>query len=362
MKYPFMAIMPAMFAICLLPLKLQGAFYSISVIAGPGGIPFIAAGAITNTGSILGTANGTVAIWQNGATQLIASPANGEFSAEAINSSSSVVGLLYPNDSGTTAAAVWVNGQFTSLTPLTGDTGAVAYSVNETGMIVGASESSNGTSRAVVWQNGIATDLSNLLNGEPSFAKAINNAGQILARSVENSYLIDGTSVTPITSPTAGASVYANAVNNSGQVTGVVYTVGGQGQPFVWSNGTMAIGAPLSEIAPYDTEATSINDDGIMVGFSVSADGSQNAFIWNGLTPPEDLNTLIAPSSGWDLVTANSINNAGDIVGQGYFNGELEAFLLTPTTSPSITTPEPATFTLLALPFLPRRRQPTTKH
>ena len=43
-----------------------------------------------------------------------------------------------------------------------------------------------------------------------------------------------------------------------------------------------------------------------------------------------DLNNLIAPSSGWILNTANGINDAGQIVGNGTINGYTRGFLLTP--------------------------------
>jgi len=67
-----------------------------------------------------------------------------------------------------------------------------------------------------------------------------------------------------------------------------------------------------------------------------------------------DLNSLISPSSGWTLSAVAAINNSGDIVGYGLYNGNYEAFLLTPT-------PEPASLGLMAigamgLPLARRKR------
>lgn len=45
-----------------------------------------------------------------------------------------------------------------------------------------------------------------------------------------------------------------------------------------------------------------------------------------------DLNSLIPAVSGWELQFAGSINDAGQIVGQGRINGQSHAFLLTPVT------------------------------
>jgi hypothetical protein len=42
-----------------------------------------------------------------------------------------------------------------------------------------------------------------------------------------------------------------------------------------------------------------------------------------------NLNSLIPAGSGWTLITADDINNAGDIVGLGEFNGTFEGYFLT---------------------------------
>jgi hypothetical protein len=44
----------------------------------------------------------------------------------------------------------------------------------------------------------------------------------------------------------------------------------------------------------------------------------------------QDLNKMISPRSGWVLLQANGINDAGQIVGDGLFHGQSHAFLLTP--------------------------------
>jgi hypothetical protein len=46
----------------------------------------------------------------------------------------------------------------------------------------------------------------------------------------------------------------------------------------------------------------------------------------------KDLNTLIPRNSGWELTSAKSINDAGQIVGNGVINGQNHAFLATPIT------------------------------
>lgn len=43
-----------------------------------------------------------------------------------------------------------------------------------------------------------------------------------------------------------------------------------------------------------------------------------------------DLNDLIAATSGWILESANSINSKGQITGRGKHDGKERAFVLTP--------------------------------
>lgn len=43
-----------------------------------------------------------------------------------------------------------------------------------------------------------------------------------------------------------------------------------------------------------------------------------------------DLNDLIPPGAGWVLTDAIDINNDGQIVGNGYLDGAVRAFLLMP--------------------------------
>ena len=58
-----------------------------------------------------------------------------------------------------------------------------------------------------------------------------------------------------------------------------------------------------------------------------------------------DLNTLIAPGSGWILTEARDINDRGQIVGYGQTTQGTRAFLLTPV-------PEPATNLMAVLAAL----------
>ena len=85
-----------------------------------------------------------------------------------------------------------------------------------------------------------------------------------------------------------GSAGMAHAINNSGQVAGMAYTANSQLRAALWQGGTVA-------------------DLGILPG-----------------------------GSGWDLLDATSINDAGQIVGHGRVGGQTEvhAYLLTPVGTP----------------------------
>jgi probable HAF family extracellular repeat protein len=167
-----------------------------------------------------------------------------------------------------------------------------AYDINNVGQITGSANRPNGPQHAFRYQNGVMTDLGVLAGTTASQGLAINDLGQVVGRSFY----------------TTGTGVEVNSA-------------------FLYSGSTMVnLGYG---------QAFGINNAGDVVG----CDGS-HAFIYQNGTMI-DLNTLIAPGSGWTLSAAFAINDAGQIVGQGSFNGN-KAFLLTPI-------PEPATVSLLAV-------------
>jgi probable HAF family extracellular repeat protein len=65
-----------------------------------------------------------------------------------------------------------------------------------------------------------------------------------------------------------------------------------------------------------------------VVGRSQNAGSEMRAFLYSGSML--DLNSLLPPGSGWTLVDATGINNAGQITGTGLSQGQVRAFLLTP--------------------------------
>jgi probable HAF family extracellular repeat protein len=86
----------------------------------------------------------------------------------------------------------------------------------------------------------------------------------------------------------------------------------------------------LGTLGGDESGADGIDAGGQVVGWSMTSDGSEHAFLYDhrGM---HDLNELIPAGTGWTLTEAGAIDNAGNIVGIGRFNGQPRGFLLTPS-------------------------------
>jgi probable HAF family extracellular repeat protein len=83
--------------------------------------------------------------------------------------------------------------------------------------------------------------------------------------------------------------------------------------------------------------ATGINNQGMVVGNATSYNGTLHAFLWKSPGAIQDLNWLIPPASGWELSTAEAINDKNEIVGTGLFGGSQRAYKLAPMAVQSVT-------------------------
>jgi probable HAF family extracellular repeat protein len=96
----------------------------------------------------------------------------------------------------------------------------------------------------------------------------------------------------------------------------------------------------------WDSDASGINNSAHDVVGTAELDenapdyfaAESHAVIWPSGGPAADLNLLLDPSlvvsescpSCWELIGANAINDRGQIVGTGSYQGHFHAFLLTP--------------------------------
>jgi probable HAF family extracellular repeat protein len=183
------------------------------------------------------------------------------------------------------------------------------------------------------------------LGGTYNEATGINASGQVAGDSsngnaVSHAFLYSGSKMIDL-GTLGGQNSYACGINDSGQNFGDSSTTGDAAwHAFLYSGSTMTDLGTLGGTYSY---AWGINASGQVVG-----DSDGHAFLYSGSTMT-DLNTLIDPASGWTLRAAEGINDAGQIVGCGYINGQTHAFLLD--------TPEPTTLLLLGLGGLALRNR-----
>lgn len=174
-----------------------------------------------------------------------------------------------------------------------GGTGSYAWSINDSGQVVGGAWTSDAEDHAFLYSGGVMNDLGTL-GGTHSSAYSINDSGEVVGVSditgdVGVHAFLYGDGVMNDLGTLGGTKSWAFGINNSGQVVGTTLTTGNvEYHAFLYSDGVM-----------------------------------------------NDLNDLLPTSSGWALSYARGINNNGQIVGYGYNpNGQFNAFLLTPTVVP----------------------------
>ncbi len=158
------------------------------------------------------------------------------------------------------------------------------------------------------------------------------------------------TALGTLTGPSPGPYFSAAfGVSNAGTVVGESGPVSGPAGTHAISVDSTGKMTDLGSMGGAYTAALAINAQGAIVGEGQDSGGAFRAFITDGhaLT---DLNSLIAPIAGFTLVSATSINDAGQIAGYGHFATDPAGFyheiLLSPTslgTSSLLPTPDPAT-------------------
>lgn len=289
----------------------------------------------------------------SGTVDLGTLPGGENANAFGINNSGQVVGWSTTSSGfgGGTTAFIWdsVNGM-QNLGYLTGGTrDSFAYGINDAGKVVGGSRTGTSGGHAFVWDavNGMV-DIGLLPGGgDSSQAYSINNSGLVVGDSVVGSarigFIWDNVngmqSIGSLSAVIQSSTAYD--INDTGKVAGVSKTDTNVNHAMIWDsvNGMVDIHAGL-----VSSEAHSINNLGQVVGFG--SDGVNGvAFLWDQSNGMRNINTLLnANSAGWNIRTAYGINNNGQIVGSGIFNGQLKAFIATPDA-----VPEPATMAVFAV-------------
>ena len=127
-----------------------------------------------------------------------------------------------------------------------------------------------------------------------------------------------------------GLNAYGVAINNAGTIAGYGDFAGGSHAFIISARGS------LVDIGVTDgfssSVAAGLNNLGQVVGTLSSGGSGGHAFFWDQAVGLFDLNTLLDPAerASWVLTSATGINDRDQIAGQGYVNGQLHGFVLTP--------------------------------
>src|SRR5207249_4345433 len=160
----------------------------------------------------------------------------------------------------------------------------------------------------------IPIDLGTLLGGSTSFAYAVNDSGQVVgfsetaAGGAFHAFLWTAAGGAVDLGTLGGRGSEAHGVNASGQVVGFSETVaGGAYHAFSWTvKGGMI---DLGTLGGSFSVAEAVNDSGEVVGCADAADGSVHAFSWTAAGGMVDLGTLGNASE------ASGVNASGQVVG-----------------------------------------------
>jgi probable HAF family extracellular repeat protein len=222
--------------------------------------------------------------------------------------------------------AIWENGEIQELPIAPKDFEGVAEGINDNGQVVGASgicaafNPITGINlqplHALLWETGTVSDLGGLGGtgqGFGNLAYSINNQGQVVGASDLrgnanfHSFLwTRGTGMQDLGTLTGDVNSVAIGINDVGDVVGASLDAMFNLRAYLWKNGTMTdlntlipAGSPLSLMT-----ACSINSSGQIVGFAVDSKGNIHGY----LATPSDVsgNVVNAAVTPLSLTTSQS--------------------------------------------------------
>ena len=207
--------------------------------------------------------------------------------------------------------------------------------INDNGKIIGHGNYLGQTNvQAFLYDKGQMIPLRFLLIGSKSqsVAEAYNNKGQAVGYSkysdsnTEATLFQDGEVVQ--LGFLGGLNSKAYSINEHGQIVGFSQNTTSTNEAFLYEDGQM------QGLGTFSTEGRSIaydiNDNGQIVGFSDIDIKNPQAFLYEEGQMYLLSDLITENKEGWGSLTqALAINNLGEIVGKGIYNGVQKGFLLT---------------------------------
>lgn len=343
--------------------------YTVTDLGTLGGT-FGSASAVNNRGSVVGFATlpgdmeGHAFLWSKGKKSDLGTLGGPNSSANSLNERDEITGnaeTSTPDPFGEDfclngthllcLAFLWRDGSMAPLPTLGGNNGS-ASRINSRGQVVGVAENTTPDptcpsppvppffsvleSKPVVWEKGEIQQELPTIGGDPDgFASAINDKGQVIGltgncTSVFHAVLWNKGIPTDL-GTLEGLLLTPTDINNEGQIVGFAASPDGTVfRAFFWQNG---VATDLGTLAPdVFGLAFGINDKGQIVGDSCDQFFDCRAFLWQDGTMTE-LNTLVRSSNAPFLENGNSINSRGQIAGKTTVQGTplADAYLATPS-------------------------------
>lgn len=197
-----------------------------------------------------------------------------------------------------------------------------AMAINDSGDVAGQSGEN-----LIVWRKQKAMPLGGCCGG---IAHGINNRGQVVGQVNDkeghySAFVWDAAHGLQSIAPPKSAASFAVAINGKGHVLLKAFT---PNAVFLWREGKLTAVKLSPEFA---SQALALNDCDVIVGEFGASSEWNHAFIWDEQHGFRNLNTLVDVGSEWNLETALSINDRGEIVGIGDRAGSQDVgFLLVP--------------------------------
>ena len=330
--------------------------YSITDLGTAPNAPWCAPFAINDLGAVAGICAGggafneTAFVWQNGVMTSLGTLPRGNYSmAHAINAQGVAVG---EGDTGDFRPdpTLYRNGTVVNID--SNSSNARAIYINDDGLIAGNyAKGFDGVSAwsAVIWTERRdkpgrfdRISLAPYPGGDAKvrygYAMGANQGLQVVGY-VQNSLFgqrgafwdNDPNHTLALLQPPAGHwTSLALGVNDLGQAVGQSHP------PFrtravLWLNDAGHTPVELGTLPDdVDSTATAINNEGQIVGASTSASGVSRPFLWQNGQMVEVSSLLDAGGADWVIQSITGINNVGQMVGIGLYQGQPRTFLLTP--------------------------------
>jgi probable HAF family extracellular repeat protein len=262
--------------------------------------------------------------------------------ATDVNGSGELCGFGLTQSTGfATAVHQLPDGDLLGLPKPPGAGDSYGYGISDAGVIVGWTNLNSGCGypscpgnpgHAIQWNDGARSFLPDL-GGSFSVAADISADGSMICGYGANTsgqirgFRLHGTEIDEL-APLAGYSEsYAEGINDAGDVVGYSHS-GSRDEATLWVGATASdLGVPGDALGSI---ALRINSSGGIVGYSLLGGSETRAALFSGSGPPEDLNTLIPPGSGYTLTYAYGINDVGQIVGDALGATFSRGMVLTP--------------------------------